>query len=84
MANIKTAISIQEPLFREVDAVARKMNISRSRLFALAARDFIQREENLQLLEQINKAYSEGLNAEERRVLAGGRKRQRQMQEGEW
>lgn len=84
MANVKTAISIQEPLFKEVDSVARKMKISRSRLFALAARDFIEREQNRQLLEQINRAHSDGLDVEERKVMIGWKRKQRDLQEGEW
>ena len=42
MANIKTAISIAKPLFEEVEALAEEMEVSRSHLFTLAARDFIQ------------------------------------------
>ena len=36
MASIKTAISLQQSLFEQVDTLARELQVSRSRLFALA------------------------------------------------
>ena len=59
MANIKTAISIDKPLFEQVDDLAHELNISRSRIFTLAATEFIQRHKNLKLLEAINAAYDD-------------------------
>jgi len=40
---MKTAISIPDDLFREVDACSRRLKLSRSRLFAAAAREFLAR-----------------------------------------
>jgi metal-responsive CopG/Arc/MetJ family transcriptional regulator len=40
---MKTAISIPDDLFREVDACSRKLKVSRSRLFATAAREYLAR-----------------------------------------
>ena len=57
MANVKTAISLQRPLFEQVDALAQELQISRSRLFVLAVEAFIRRYQNRQLLEAINEAY---------------------------
>ena len=59
MANIKTAISIEESIFKQMDALAKKSKISRSRLFTIAAREFIQRNKNLDLLKALNDAYSD-------------------------
>ena len=59
MASIKTAISIDKPLFEKVDDLAQELNTSRSRIFALAASEFVQRYKNLKLLEAINKAYDD-------------------------
>ena len=59
MANIKTAISIEKPLFEEVEALAQKMKVSRSHLFTLAARAFIHNHKSRKLLEAINAAYSD-------------------------
>jgi len=59
MGNIKTAISIDEPLFEQVDNLAHELNTSRSRIFALAVTEFIQRHKNQKLLEAINAAYAD-------------------------
>ena len=59
MANIKTAISIDKPIFDQVIDLAKNLNISRSRLFVLAAQEFIQRHTNLELLQAINDAYDD-------------------------
>jgi metal-responsive CopG/Arc/MetJ family transcriptional regulator len=84
MANIKTAISIQDSLFKQADALAREMHISRSRLFGMAVEDFIQRQENQQLLEKINRAYENEPNPAEEDRLNKMRRQHRQIVDGEW
>lgn len=59
MANVKTAISIEKPIFEQMDILAKNLNVSRSRLFAIAAREFIQRHNNIELLKRINEAYAD-------------------------
>ena len=59
MPNIKTAISIEKPIFDQVNNLAKNLNISRSRLFVIAAQEFIQRHNNLELLQAINDAYDD-------------------------
>ncbi len=59
MANIKTAISIEKPIFEQMNVLAKDLNISRSRLFALAAQEFIQRHKNIELLQLLNQAYDD-------------------------
>jgi antitoxin MazE6 len=59
MANMKTAISIEKSIFEQMDALAKKAKISRSRLFAIAAREFIQRNNNMDLLQSLNSAYKD-------------------------
>lgn len=59
MANIKTAISIEKPIFEQMNILAKDLNISRSRLFALAAQEFIQRHKNIKLLQSLNEAYDD-------------------------
>jgi metal-responsive CopG/Arc/MetJ family transcriptional regulator len=54
MANIKTSISIEEPHFKEIEALAEELEISRSQIFALAAREFIQRHKGQKSLDAIN------------------------------
>ena len=59
MGGAKTAISLDEDLFNEVDKMAQKMKISRSKLFVIAIRDFLKKSENQALLEKLNAAYSD-------------------------
>jgi len=67
MSGVKTAISLDEALFKEVDTMAHQMHISRSRLFVLAIEDFIKRRESQALLDKLNAAYAD-LQEEEREV----------------
>ena len=84
MGNIKTAISIQESLFEQADALANEMNISRSRLFVLALQEFIQRYQNQKLLDQINSVYVGEPDPGEAIRLNSMRRRQHRIVEGEW
>lgn len=84
MASIKTAISIQEPLFKQVETLANDLNISRSRVFALAVEEFLQRYKNQQLLNEINRAYNDLPSSEDERYLNKTRKQHRSIVEGEW
>ncbi len=59
MPSIKTAISIEQPIFEDVNVLARKMNVSRSYIFSQAAREYIQKHKNMTLLKQINEAYND-------------------------
>lgn len=59
MSTVKTAISIQEPLFDRLDQLSTELNMSRSSLLALAFEEFLQRYENRKLLEALNKAYDD-------------------------
>ena len=84
MGNVKTAISIQESLFEQADALAHELEISRSRLFVIALEAFIQEYQNQQLLEKINAAYEEEADAAEESRLRSMRRLQRRLVEGEW
>ena len=81
MASIKTAISLQGSLLEQVDALARELDVSRSRLFALAAEEFIQRHKNQELLEAINAAYDDFPDPEEQAALRGMRRQHRRLME---
>ncbi|MBI3016118.1 MAG: hypothetical protein HYY65_13895 [Candidatus Tectomicrobia bacterium] len=84
MANVKTAISLQKSLFEQAEALARKMKVSRSRLFALALQDFMQRHQHRQLLEKINQAYQDAPDPTEQKRLRKMRRLHREVVEGEW
>ena len=84
MANVKTAISLQQSLFEQVDALAQEMQVSRSRLFVLAVEAFIQCHQNRQLLVAINEAYDDLPDPEEQSLRHQIRQQHRQMVKGQW
>ena len=84
MANIKTAISIDKPLFEQVNILAHELNTSRSRIFALAATEFIQRHKNKELFEAINSAYDDIPDVREESLKAVMRSRHLKMVKDQW
>ena len=84
MRSVKTAISIQENLFEQAEMLARQMKISRSRLFVLALEDYIRRQQDRELLAQINAAYADEPDAAERTLRHKMRSTHRRTVEGEW
>ncbi|MCD6262487.1 MAG: CopG family transcriptional regulator [Deltaproteobacteria bacterium] len=78
MPGIKTAISLEEELFNKVKKLAKEMNLSRSKLFSLAVKDFLQKQENKKILAQLNSAYSDSQN-EEDAVSKGMHRKQREI-----
>ncbi|MEW6540444.1 MAG: hypothetical protein AB1402_02360 [Bacillota bacterium] len=84
MPKVKTAISIQESLFKKADALARKLEVSRSQLFVLALEDFMRQFENRQLLEQINAAHDDAPDTKEQAHQQQFKNYQRRILEGEW
>jgi metal-responsive CopG/Arc/MetJ family transcriptional regulator len=84
MANVKTAISLQESLFEQVEALADEMKISRSRAFALVVEDFVRRHQNRRLLERINDAYTNIPDPAEETLRQRMRRQHRRIVRGEW
>lgn len=82
MPGVKTAISLDENLFNRVNKLARKMHVSRSRLFTLAVDDYLKKQENEYLLAQLNKAYAE-TDDEEIKISNSMKSKQRKIVEQE-
>jgi len=59
MSNIKTAISIDKDLYKQVKKLSDKYKIPRSRIFSQAVDYFINKNANIELLKRINEAYSD-------------------------
>ncbi len=57
MTTIKTAISIDEGIFKKAEEMARQMKISRSQLFSMALEKYLRDIENKRMLEKINAVY---------------------------
>jgi metal-responsive CopG/Arc/MetJ family transcriptional regulator len=81
MAMVKTAISIDKPLFDAADAAARELDIPRSRVFVIALQEYLGRRERQRLLDQINAVYGDGLDEEQRELLRRLAAHQRQVME---
>ncbi len=63
--SVKTAISLQEDLFIEVNELAKELHVSRSKLFVMAVKDFIKKKETQNLLTQINNAFNDAPDSKE-------------------
>ena len=55
---MKTAISLPEDLFRQAEAAARKLRVSRSQLYAAAIREFLDRREPSKVTAHLDEIYS--------------------------
>lgn len=75
-SSVKTAISLQEELFKEVNRLAAELHVSRSRLFVMAVQDFIKKKESQNLLSQINNAFSDHPDFEEIKIQNNMRQKQ--------
>ena len=84
MATAKTAISLEETLFQQVDDVAQKMKVPRSRVFTLALEDFLRRQRNQQLLDRINEAYEDLPDPDEQARLQSMRREQKRLLKDTW
>ncbi|MBI5304894.1 MAG: hypothetical protein HY868_22360 [Chloroflexi bacterium] len=84
MQNVKTAISLQKTLFEQAENLARRMKVSRSRLFVLALEDFIQRQQSRDLLTRINAAYADEPDPAEKVLQRKVRGHHRRIVEGTW
>jgi len=56
---MKTAISIPDNLFEKAELLAQELSFSRSKVFAMALQEFLDRYESKKLLNELNNAYSE-------------------------
>ncbi|MGC1376619.1 MAG: hypothetical protein WA821_10355 [Anaerolineales bacterium] len=81
---IKTAISIQKSLFEQADHLAQQLNMSRSHLFGLAIETFVKNHQNQTLLDEINQAYSDEPDPNEKARFSKMRNRHRKLVENEW
>ena len=81
---MKTAISIDGGLLREADETAKLLGLSRSRLFALAVSDFLQRQRQEQMLRRLNEVYANGAEPAEKGLLKGMKAKVRRTVKERW
>ncbi|HJS44488.1 MAG TPA: hypothetical protein VJ755_13540 [Gemmatimonadales bacterium] len=78
---MKTAISIPDELFSSADALARKLGMSRSRLFATALTEYLAKHRTARVTERLNEVYA----SEPSRLDEGARRGQRRVaKRSEW
>jgi metal-responsive CopG/Arc/MetJ family transcriptional regulator len=65
---MKTAISIPDYLFKEVEHFSKKHRRSRSEVFAMAVKTLLEKEKTEELLVALNAAYTEAESPEETRL----------------
>lgn len=63
--SMKTAISIPDDLFKEVDRLAEERKTSRSRIFCRAVTLYLEKVKSQRLLEELNSAYGPEETSEE-------------------
>ena len=78
---VRTAISLNRSLFKETEALASRLRLTRSGLFSQALKEFVQRRQNQLLLEQLNAAHADASDESERDVQAGMIRLQRRIVE---
>jgi metal-responsive CopG/Arc/MetJ family transcriptional regulator len=55
---MKTAVSVPDELFRQAEATARRLRVSRSELYAKAIAEFLNRQDGKSITERLNDVYS--------------------------
>ena len=67
---MKTAISIPDHIFEEVNKLARQKKTSRSQIFCIAVEEYLKKMKAQKLFETLNLAYKDGATPEEKILLA--------------
>jgi metal-responsive CopG/Arc/MetJ family transcriptional regulator len=55
---MKTAVSVPDELFRQGEATAKKLRMSRSKLYATALAQYLERKRSKSITERLNEVYS--------------------------
>ena len=72
---MKTAISVPDEVFREVDKVAKERHSSRSEVIVTAVKEYLERRKSNELLGALNQAYGTAETAEDYEVRKKAKKR---------
>ena len=56
---MKTAISVPNRVFESAEELAHRMGLSRSELYAIAIKSFVEKHRNDKVTEQLNEIYGE-------------------------
>ena len=72
---MKTAVSIPDNVFKEVERIAREYNRSRSEVVVIALKEFLEKLKSKKLLDALNKVYSDTEESSEEKTLRDRSKR---------
>lgn len=78
---MKTAISLPDSLFRSANGLARRLGMSRSRLFATAVAEFIAKHREDKVTERLDNVYGTGTSRMDPLLM---RAQKRVSIRGEW
>lgn len=81
---IKTAISLNDIIYEEINALAKRLRVPRSQLFALAAEEFLQRYKKKDLVQKINEALTNQSNRQDKQWLKAAKQKHRQIVDDQW
>jgi metal-responsive CopG/Arc/MetJ family transcriptional regulator len=62
---MKTAISIPDEIFREIERFSKEHQYSRSQVFVMAVKEFLEKLKSKELFNALNEVYSEPESLEE-------------------
>lgn len=71
---MKTAISIPDDIFEDINKLSKKLSCSRSKLFTDAAKEYIEKMRNKQIFDDLNDAYGDKETVEETKVRGKSKK----------
>jgi len=83
MPGVKTAISLEKNLFNQVNQLASDLHVSRSKLFTLAVKDYLKKQESKKLLAQLNAVYGDSPTEEEKTISKAMQRKQLEIVEQE-
>lgn len=72
---MKTAISVPDDIFHEVDKLAKERHASRSEVIVAALHEYLERRRSRKLLDALNEAYGSAETTEEYRVRSAAKKK---------
>jgi hypothetical protein len=84
MTTVKTAISIDESLFDQVNDLAGKLQLPRSQVFALAVEEFVERWRSRDMLQTLNDVYANGPDDDEEALIRAMAQHERELLQNEW
>ena len=83
-STVKTAVSLPESVFEQVEALAEALKVSRSRVFLIAIEELAERHRNRALFEAISRAYAEPPTGEDKQFVRAAKRYHRRRAKQEW